>query len=366
MKIRTVYNKALNLGLKSCLISLMGLLCLSAVSQTRGVELSQTITKNFTFNRNQILEIKNKYGKIHVNSWDKSQASIKIVITSKANNRDNAQRRLDEVEIRERTFGQKIQLETIIPDNIVARVMTDRGVKVSYEIYMPKYGLLEIENKYGDVYLSERDANVDIEISYGKLIANRLAGQNNALKLSFGDSDIAYIGGGDIGCSFVQRLYIGEAKTLNLKTNSTSVNIGQVDKLTFNGNLGKMEIDEADLVSGNFSSTLFSIAKLNKSLNMVIKYAPSFQIHQIAADFTSIRIESSLSPIQLRFHEKATFLLDAQMEFGSISKNATRQSNLTESKEGNFNISKGKIGSGNKPNSKVYIRGKYGSLKISQ
>lgn len=372
MKIKQAYSNIQIPWLKLLLSLWLGLVCGPGISQTGGVELTQVIEKNYSFSEGQILEIKNKYGKVHVNTWDKPQANIRILIVSKANSRANAQKRLDEVEIKEGTFGQKKQLQTIIPENgiipsgALAKTILNRGVSISYEIYVSKEILLEIENRFGDVYLSDREANVDVEVNYGKIIAERLSGDNNSLKLSFGDSDIAYFGGGNMEYAFVQRLYIGEAEALSLNTNSTNAQIGQVGTLNFTGKLGKMDIHEVDRVSGGFSSTLFTIAQLNKSLNMNIKYAPGFQIAQVAPGFTSIRIESNFSPIQLNFSRRSTFLLDAQMEFGSINFPSLNKADVTESKNGNFNISEGIIGPESKAKSKVYIRGKYGNLKISQ
>lgn len=330
------------------------------------VELSETMEKQYRFSRDQVLEIKNQYGKVHVNSWEKPQVLVKITIRSKARNRQDAEKRLDEVVIRERILGQKTQLETILPEKEILPqlVRLSSEVNVSYEVYMPRNNPLEIENKFGDVYLSERGANVDVELSYGKLIAEKLDGNNNALKLSFGDSDIAYIGGGDVDYAFGQGLYIGEAASLNLKTNTSSVHIGKVGRLSFSGKMGKLEIDEADLVSGDFNSTLFSVGKLNTSLNMQVKYAPGFKVERVSPNFTSIRLESNFSPIHLRFEKGCTFLLDAEMEYGSMKREGLAPAQLQERKEGNISIYKGKIGNGN-PSSKVYIRGKYGSLRLT-
>ena len=209
------------------LISIPQLLARSA----GGVELIKTIQKSYRVEGTDLLEVTNKYGKVHLNTWDKTYISVSITITAHGKTEQDAQRRMNEVNIEERRRGGHIQLltETSIGGGEMVK-LGPKGVSVSYEINMPTTNPVRIANKFGNVYIEDRRGNVGLDLSNGNLIAGKLTGDDNRLKVSFGNTDLDYIQTGKIDFSY-GRIVIGEAGVLALKTDGADIEIEEVERL---------------------------------------------------------------------------------------------------------------------------------------
>ena len=280
-------------------------------------EVTRKIDKVYSITHAHILEIKNKYGDVEVYTWEKKHAEVSITIISKASTQEKAQSRIDEVDIRERSFGQKIQLETRIDGNNLLRYGVNSGVNVNYKIFIPASNPLEIENKFGNVILEDRNGNVSVDLNYGDLTAGALNGQGNRLHLQFGKTDIRYVQSGDIDFSF-GGLRVDEAGMLYLKSNASEVTINKVESLELYANMGEIHINEAGDVAGNYTSSKFTIGKLNQSLDMEVKYATKFEVREIAPEVEKIDIHGNFSSFDLYLDPNANVNIDAKMENGEL------------------------------------------------
>ena len=285
--------------------------------EEKGEEVERRIDKTYSVSHSDILEIKNKYGNVHVYTWDKKHAEVSITISSRASNREKAQARMDQVSIRERSFGQKIQLETRFDGNNLLRYGANSGVKVHYIVYIPAINPLEIENKFGNIILEDRQGNVDINLSYGDFTAHQLNGEGNNLHLQLGKTNIQYIHAGDIDFSF-GGLRIDEAGIIYLKSNASEVNINRVGSIEIHANLGEINVNEAGQVAGNYTSSKFTIGKLNQSLDMDVKYATKFEVREIGAEVETIDIDGNFSSFDLYLGKNANVNIDAKMENGDL------------------------------------------------
>ena len=279
-------------------------------------EVSRKIEKNYELQGSEILEIKNKFGKVEVLTWEKEEAQLDILITAKANSQEKANERLEEVDIRERMLGSKIQLETRILNSslLIAKLS---GVSVSYKLYLPPSIPLEIEQGAGIVLLERRTGNVDIQLSGGSLEAKELLGEGNNLQLDFTDANIGYIAGGDIQFS-VGTLEIDEAGEISLKSNTSKVQIEKVLDLEIFANLGEIRINEVDNLMGDYTSAKFVVGKLNHSLELEVKYATAFEIEEVSGDFDRINLQTTFANVDLNFASEAIFELLAETKTGNL------------------------------------------------
>ncbi|MEZ4828013.1 MAG: hypothetical protein R3C61_17275 [Bacteroidia bacterium] len=287
-------------------------LLLSYPADPSGEEATQVIEKTYSLTPADIIEVKNKYGKVSVNTWDKRHMEVTITIIAKASTRQKAEEKLQEIAIRERAFGQKIQFETRM-DGTQIPIGGASAIKVNYEIHLPAANPLEIENKFGDIELEKREGNVDIDLSYGDLYAGELLGGGNTLHLQFGKTDIRHFQGGDIDFSFGS-LHIDESEFLYLKSNASQVEINKVQHIELYANLGEIRLDEVGEISGNYTSSKFTIGKLNQSLDMDVKYAPRFEVREVSAQVEKINIDGNFSSFHIYLDPEAQMNLDATME----------------------------------------------------
>src|SRR6476661_8753086 len=58
-------------------------------------EKSKRINKVFKVNATDKLDIENSFGKIHINTWDKNEITVEVVMIARANSEEKAQEILD-------------------------------------------------------------------------------------------------------------------------------------------------------------------------------------------------------------------------------------------------------------------------------
>ena len=338
--------------------------------QLRPVEMADTIVQTYPAAQTDILEIRNKYGNVHINTWDKPDIRVQIEIISRANQYDKAGLRMKEVEIRERRFGQKIQLETNFTGNSFLRLgreLTERGVNVNYEVHLPPSIALVIDNRFGNVYIDDRLGNVDLKLNYGKLVAGRLGGTNNVFDLSLGGADIAYLGGGDVKVAF-SPLTIEQAGNLSLTASSAQVRIDRTDRLRLSASLGKLELGEVGEISGEVSSASFTMQRLGEKMDLVVRYATSFDVMQVAKGFESITLDGRFTSFRLGFAPEAAFDLDAEIQFGKMTTFAIGDPLSEAIMADKITAYTGRIGAtrAGTGSSTLTVRSKYGNLKLTK
>lgn len=59
----------------------------------------KTIKKEFTVNKDALLKINNKYGNLHITSWDQSRTVIEVHITTNGNDESKVTQRLSEIDV---------------------------------------------------------------------------------------------------------------------------------------------------------------------------------------------------------------------------------------------------------------------------
>jgi len=62
-------------------------------------EYTKKISKSFDVNKDALLVINNKFGKVHCENWDKNNISIEVIITIEASNEEKANKYFDDVDI---------------------------------------------------------------------------------------------------------------------------------------------------------------------------------------------------------------------------------------------------------------------------
>jgi len=297
-----------------------------------------------------------------------------VVVTIYAHSSDpeRARERLDEVEILERKTSSGVVLETEILSKTFT-LLRQQGIEVSYDISLPDDIPLDIENRFGDVYLDARSGNVKIDIKNGNIVAKDLTGEENRIKLQFGQADLAKVNVGNLDISFGQ-LFLTEGKDVFLKSNGAVVRIDRVDALELSANLGEIKVEEVDVLTGGYTSTKVTVGRLNKSAELDIKAAIGFEIEEVAPGFEGIVITGNFTALNLGFHEEASFNIDAEVQYGDLTghdlgteiKSTTREDKLTTYlTPTTVPPASGGTARTGKPGT-VKIHSKYGNVRISK
>lgn len=330
-------------------------------------EATQIIEKTYDISPTDIVEVRNKYGKVSVKTWEKDYLAVKITILARGSSAKKAEEKLDEVAIRERSVGMKVQFETRIDNTQLLPISGASSIKVSYEIQLPASNPIEIENKFGDVELDTREGNVDVVLSYGDFYADQLLGAGNNLHLQFGKTDIRYLRGGDIDFSF-GNFHLDEAEFIYLKSNASQIEINKVQSLELYANLGEIRVDEAGEITGNYTSSKFTLGKLNQSLEMEVKYAPKFEVREVSAEVEKIDLEGNFSSFHIYLNPDANVELDATMENGEVmisDPNLEVDSVMVEKNQTHYQSrAQDATARQARPPIQVRVQNKFGNLKV--
>ncbi|MEL7531183.1 MAG: hypothetical protein AAFN10_07755 [Bacteroidota bacterium] len=336
------------------------------------VEESIVIKKTLRLNSDQTLSISNRYGDVNINSWNEDYTKVVVTIYAHSADPERARERLDEVEILERKTSSGVVLETEILSKTFT-LLRQQGIEVSYDISIPKNIPLDIENRFGDVYLDARSGNVKIDIKNGNIVAKDLTGEDNRIKLQFGQADLSKVNGGNLDIAFGQ-LFLTEGQDIFLKGNGAVVRIDQVKEIELSANLGEIKIDEVDIITGSYTSTKVTVGRLNQKAELDIKAAIGFEIEEVAPGFEGIVLTGNFTALNLGFHEEATFKVDAQVEKGELTGHnlgVDIQSTTQEEKMTIYQTqtlvppASGSISRTGKPGL-VKIHSKYGNVRISK
>lgn len=200
----------------------------------------KTIHKEFTVLPTTKLEIWNSHGNIDISTWDGDKISIDAHIIVNGNNEQNLTNALKEIQLNFTADDnkKKVKAETKGLGNIKLHK------EIHYQIRVPRTCPLWITNHYGNVIIDETDANVDIGVAYGSVIAGKLNGINSVAisysqntKIKFARTMTAYV--------YFADFKVEESRQLHIKKmQSSNISIGEIWSLTFTDcNYGTLEVD---------------------------------------------------------------------------------------------------------------------------
>ncbi|OKS89389.1 hypothetical protein RG47T_4873 [Mucilaginibacter polytrichastri] len=299
-------------------------------------------SKSYSADGNDKLQLDNIYGKIIVNTWAKNEVKVDVQMKADANEADEAQKLIDNVNISDSKDGSLISFKTNYDksgsnnwgtwfDSGKSRV---RKIEINYTVYMPAKMALNITNRYGSTDLPDLSGKLIINNSYGSLVAKSLTNSANEIKIRYGSATIDNLTGSDINVAY-GGLNIGESDNLNADVSYGSAKIG---KLTTSGTINA-------------------------------RYSGQVQVGDVGKNVKSLSVNASYSSVKLGLSNNQNVDFDITVRYGSFSYGdvpVTITSKTPEDGERGFNPTKtykGKVGKGNS-DKLITIRSTFGSVKF--
>ena len=269
--------------------------------------------RNFKVTEKTAIEISNKYGKIHIATWDKDSVRFEVDLRISASSYQKMDRLRNNINFEFTATKYYVVAKTVLTDptgiisDFVDAFIPTNQVTINYMVYVPNNVSLKIENKFGDIYMDDFNGTLEINLSNGDLKANRLTG-SPTIYLSSGDGTINSILSGRVVAAYSD-LQIKEAGRVFLETKSSRVTVNRAVELIIDSKRDKYEIEAVDVLtsSGYFSSV--TINQIRKELRCNLKYGNLF-VGQVADVFSFINIESEYTDIDLYFHRLTSYNLD--------------------------------------------------------
>jgi hypothetical protein len=244
-------------------------------------------TKSYPMDANDRLNISNQFGKVIVNTWNKSEVQVNVQIKSYSDDDGTAQRMIDNVDISDNKNGNEISFSTNFGHGS-SRSIWDlfnsqndhHRVEVNYTINMPAKNALSIRNKYGSTEIPDMNGRVSIDCSYGSFAGGSLMGADNQINVRYGSAKFDNTTSVDVNVSYGS-LAMGDVTSLNAGLHYASAKIGKIrSTASINGHYAggiKIESIDKDFKSFSYSSNYSSLTMgidngTNANFDVTVRY----------------------------------------------------------------------------------------------
>lgn len=323
-------------------------------------EFKKTISKSFDVNKNAQLVLKNKFGKIQCENWDKNTIGVEVEITVDAASQEKANKYFDKINISVSGSSSEVSVISNFDDDLFKNNKDE--ISVDFKISMPATVGLDVDHKFGDLILPAVGGNSKVKLGYGTINAKKFSGEENNLDIKFSEGYIGYVKTAQLELQYGE-LEIDEAGNLSAETKFSSFKLGRADVLILETGYDDDVIGSVrDLdIKAGFSDV--EIRNVSERLVADIDYG-EIKVKEIASGFSLVDVTNSFSDANLGFHPEASFRLSATVKMGDLT--YPRDKARLDVAELSFTSNKyeGVIGKDTNTGSKVLVECKNGGINL--
>jgi hypothetical protein len=325
-------------------------------------QISKNFSEKYAVSASDLLDLSNRYGKVHVNTWDKNEVTVDVQIKAWGRTQERAKEQLDRIKINYGKRGGVVFFETVVEDNNVNN-SNKSGFEINYTVSMPRRNRLKLYNRYGATFLADHSGELDLSVRYGKFVGEKLTGPAKKIEVAYGGLDLQQLEQGSIDISYSSNVSIEKAGNITLDNRYTSVRFGSVTNLNAETKYGGLDIDnQVDVLKANMAYSGLKIGQLNKELVVNTKYANNFQVRRVAKGFGRIDVDASYSSLTLFFEPNMAFNFTVSTRYGNF-KNDVPDTDLRRQIE--QSTSKDFEGSVGKGGGSVKATANYGNIRFA-
>ncbi|RSK35256.1 DUF4097 family beta strand repeat-containing protein [Hymenobacter metallilatus] len=288
---------------------------------TLAVEKVRKISRTFPASATKLYTLDTRYGRVQVNVWNRPEVRTDVDIITRAETEEKAQQLQDMIQV-------QLQDKDPVTGGIVARSRfgamprecwtRTKLYEVNYTIWVPKNTPLALHNTFGEISLtSDVSGATELAVEYGSLRTARLEGPRNTVRLCNAQCSVPYARRMVVDASY-SKLRLTDGGTIDLRNNSSDIDIGTVQDLTVHSKYGDVALGTVRNLRGTSGYSRFSIDKLSNQLDMKLQYCPNFEVRNTGKNFRQINLDGGYSTILLNFPDGAGFDFDVNTEHGKL------------------------------------------------
>jgi hypothetical protein len=327
----------------------------------------------FAAGKNTEVQIVNKYGNIHVYEWEKDSVRIMIDLEVKANKESKMEKTYDMIDFEFTSTGYYVIAKTNFKNSqgsfwgelsdLTSTIFSSNNkAEINYKVYVPQSCQLKLENKFGNIYMTDHRGKTEIILSNGDLKAFSFSDDLD-LKVDFGDVNIKSLKKAKFTTSY-GNIDIGKITDLTVESKSSGYEIGVVDVLSVNSRRDKFDIEELAELTGEMSFSEIRVAYFSADAKLNTNYG-DLNIGSVGSTFGIFQLDAKYTDVNLNFDPGVAFILDLEYtEKTSLSLPAGFERDGETDKKEEVYQTTGKVGTGSKP-SKVMIKIESGLVNIS-
>jgi hypothetical protein len=297
---------------------LLGMMLGSQQASAQNLTDQHSVSRRFPATLETTLEVRNKYGKIQVQTWEKDSVAVDVDIYLTESSSGKLRKLKDDISINFTGTKTYIIAKTVI-ESESGRLASElksisntisgsnKKVEINYLVYVPAYMDVVLSNKFGDIYMDDLEGQVDIDLSNGVLKANRLDG-TSSIALSFGNGMISSLGSCTMKLSYSD-LTLNEVGQLDLESKSSKLNVDSVNVVKINSRRDKLYFQQVEYLYGQSNFTQVWVYDFLRESDVHMKYG-KLTIEHVLPGFSKIYVESDYTDITLMFNQEASFAFD--------------------------------------------------------
>ena len=168
----------------------------------------KSVNKSYNVSSSDKLNIKNAFGSVKVNTWNRNEIKVDVDIEVTANTEALAQKMIDRISVTDARSGKDISFETETKD-----VNNSKGEKssmeINYTISMPENNPLKVQNDFGGITIPDFKGEVDLTSKFGSLKAGNLA-SIKSIHIEFGEANLVNINSAPVTIKFSKAVTISK------------------------------------------------------------------------------------------------------------------------------------------------------------
>ncbi|PLX12832.1 MAG: hypothetical protein C0598_05245 [Marinilabiliales bacterium] len=312
-------------------------------------EKSRSVSKTFFAGPDTELQVTNKYGDIQLVEWDNDSVKFDISLKVMSTKESKLNNTFDFIDFEFNATPHYIIVKTTFEGggsfwsdikDLASTVFTS-GTKsqIDYKIYLPKDMKVNLENKFGNIFISDHSGDLNINLSNGDLNTHNLDGENT-VNLSFANANINKYESGLIAIGYFSEVHITECNTLKVDSKSSKVYIKKFETLDIQSNRDHMYLGEGNNIDGKLMFTFVNIEKINKKLSIETNYGDfeldnlgkmenGISISSESTDFTITKTKSQSFNLDITYNENAGLFYDQELK-NKVSKAVENDNKLVQ------------------------------------
>jgi len=324
------------------------------------VEKEKKISRNYKVSSSTELRIDNRFGRVHIDTWDKDEIDIVVSILVDKRTEKDADRMLERIDV---------VIDDSDPDRLISFKTTigsgggggSDNFRINYQVSMPKNNNLDLENKHGEIYLADINGRVRIKMEHGRIKTENMTGRVN-INLSFGDGRIKSIGGGSMEIRHFGRLTVGSLGDVSIDAAHSNMDIESGERVEIYAQHGTFSMGKLNYLSGKFAHSDLEIDEINRSLELQTQHM-DLEVRKVGKDFELVDLSGSFSDFDISLDKNVSCTIEARLQFGDVSYKESEIDFNYVVKEMNSSVYKGTLGSSTKQG-RFKVKTTHGDLRI--
>jgi len=307
----------------TCFIVLITGVNLANHEVSRRSERVKTVSRKFKVPHTVNVKLINKYGPVIVNTWNVDSVKIDIEVTAYGKTSSEAYKILDRVDFDFFYNRDFLKIETVLDrkasffkelwrdiGDYSKTLLSKTKMRIEFEIYIPAYSNLTIENKFGDIYLDEMFGELSVDLSYGNLRANNLS-NNSAVSVSFGEARIKTFDRGRVELK-ASTMDIEKTGNLEITSSSSTLTINQANVLKVDSRSDKrLQFDTVNRLIGSSNFSKIYVGNLAQEIVMETVFGELI-IEDIGIHFNQVDVNGKATDVRLHFSPESYFTVDIE------------------------------------------------------